>query len=558
LRLRAIAEVDGDDALAPYRRVGAGVLGPVFTGFAEWVVREAQALGARRVYCVMREGAFLTPFVQATADAMGAELEARQLWLSRSVAAKASITAVDEPTIRRFLLRRHTPTPQGLADALGVPARLLAPRGLLDTPLDDAQLANRVVLRIVEDPHVREAVAESAAAARARLLRYLDRACHPDDRELLLVDLGWNGTIQAGFDAALRALGSACTTHGRYLATTRQIAPLLLDGMRARGFLVDAGNPAGDAAALIRTPEVFEMVTLPAEGSLIDYTRDGEPVRADRPVPASQLAQEAAVREGIRAFADLAARCRPTDPRFGLDAARDALRMIARRFVARPTHEEFGLFAGWRHEDNFGSDVTDRLDHVDPAIDLRYIAASELYRYPNETVYWPGGVVGRVAPRLAAAADFVLDGFAPEIAGDRPVRGAVVELELDSPAVKSPAWADATRLVTNPEERCLARLATIIPNPTAIRIRIRGLRAVAVERIRLVMHRRKQEPVTVDVGQPSGAWRAVRGTWTGSRLYTAGGEAVLELSTPHLGDGDVYRTEVTLSLRLVDDEVPAP
>jgi len=415
------------------------------------------------------------------------------------------------------------------------------------------------VLRITEDPELREAVAASAAAARARLARYLDRACHPDDDELVLVDLGWNGTIQAGFDAALAALGGSRTTQGRYLATTRYIAALMLDGLRSRGFLVDAGNPTGDAAALIRSPEVFEMVTLPPEGSLRDYTDDGEPLLDARPVEWAQLAQEQAVRDGISAFASLWNACRPRDARLGLDRAVSSLRTIARRFAARPSPDEFALFAGWRHEDNFGSAVSDRLDHVDPALDLRYVAASELHRFPNEAVFWPAGVVSAVAPRLAVAADLVLDGFAPEAVGDRRVVRGLVELELDSPAVTSPAWADATKLVANPEARGLAQLITIIPSPSAIRLRVQGeLEVLAVDRIRLVMHRRRGEPAVVDVKGPASTWPATRGAWTGTSLHLDRREAVLELAAPHLPKGDVYRTEVTLYFRLVDDEVPAP
>src|SRR5262249_48353549 len=140
VRLRAGANVDGDGPLAPYRRIGARVLGPVFTGFAEWVVREAEGLGAARVYCLMREGAFLAPFVQGIADGLGVPLDTRPLWLSRSVAAKAAITEIDEATIRSFLVRRHAPTPRVLARTLGVPDRMLASRAQLDTSLSDPRI----------------------------------------------------------------------------------------------------------------------------------------------------------------------------------------------------------------------------------------------------------------------------------------------------------------------------------------------------------------------------------------------------------------------------------
>ena len=59
-----------------------------------------------------------------------------------------------------------------------------------------------------------------------------------------------------------------------------------LDGLRVRGFLVELGTPDPDAVALIRNPEVLEMVTLPASGSVDEYADDGSPVPAPRPVDA--------------------------------------------------------------------------------------------------------------------------------------------------------------------------------------------------------------------------------------------------------------------------------
>src|SRR5262249_9653746 len=121
LRTRAVsrASARGGETLAAYRVLGAGVLGPVFTGFAEWVVRDASPLGARRVYCLMREGAFLAPLIERIARSLDVALEARPLWVSRQVAARAALLEVDDSTLRALLARRTAPTVRSLAATLG-------------------------------------------------------------------------------------------------------------------------------------------------------------------------------------------------------------------------------------------------------------------------------------------------------------------------------------------------------------------------------------------------------------------------------------------------------
>ena len=63
-------------------RYGAAVVGPVLTGFAEWVVDNAEQNGTDVVWCPMREGELLSALINNAARARGRKVEARPLWLA--------------------------------------------------------------------------------------------------------------------------------------------------------------------------------------------------------------------------------------------------------------------------------------------------------------------------------------------------------------------------------------------------------------------------------------------------------------------------------------------
>ena len=123
------APTDVDPAVAGHWVVGASVLGPVFAGFAEWLVDRALELGVHRLSCLMREGTLLAPLVAEAAASRGVAVEAAPVWLSRHVCARAALVECDYGELRVFVDRAVPPTVAELAESLGLAtARARRPR----------------------------------------------------------------------------------------------------------------------------------------------------------------------------------------------------------------------------------------------------------------------------------------------------------------------------------------------------------------------------------------------------------------------------------------------
>ncbi len=224
--------------------VGATVLGPVLTGFGDWVARRATARGVHRVCCLMREGTLLAPMVEQAARRQGFGLEAVPIWLSRQVCARAAIRTCEYHELRVFVERRVEPTVGELARTLGLAVTDLGDLAAHeDGRLDDVMLREDVLARISGDAEIRDQVITGAATLRKRLVDYVDRCRHPDDDTVVLVDLGWHTTTQRSLVRALATEASPLSVAGLYLVTSDRVVDAALDGVDADGFLVRGESP---------------------------------------------------------------------------------------------------------------------------------------------------------------------------------------------------------------------------------------------------------------------------------------------------------------------------
>jgi FMN phosphatase YigB (HAD superfamily) len=414
----------------PYWRYGASVLGPVLSGFAQWVAREAAAAGVSRLACLMREGTLLAELIGDAGPLEGTVLVPVPTWLNRHVGLASTLEA-SEDGLDRLLHGRSGLT---LVEALS-----LLGLGLTDVPALAGQAHTRLF-----DPTVRRALVEAVegdkglrakAAAHARELsgRVADVLAASADASgaLWLVDLGWGATIQADACEILRANGSDLTVVGHYLATNAGAARRVAEGLDVRSFLLDAGTNEALAALVLRSPEIIEQVTCDAVGTQLGLDADLRPITAQLdPATAGQRRQAEVVRQGVRDFHRAWLRYRGVVPDLlpSLAGAQAELLPILVRSVVSPTVEEAACLGGWRHDEGRGSNREDPLVGQDPELLITHGPLDELQRLPMQELYWPAGLVAQHKPEFAPLAQAAASGVVPWSALSSFVGHAVIEL----------------------------------------------------------------------------------------------------------------------------------
>lgn len=419
LRARVLHRVDAAAVPHGLRRhweTGATVFGPVLTGFGEWAVERARAYGVDHVYCLMREGQFLSQVLAGPADEAG--IGVSTLWASRQVCALASVFDGSPYELRGFLHRRRPPSVGQLAAQLGVGLHEVPGLAdLADARLDVPGVIDDTLAALSSEPRVRGEIVLSASRMRERLLRYLDRHL-PARGTVLLVDLGWGGTIQALLQRLLRATGREVDLVGLYLATNASAQQHALDGVRTEGYVAAGGEPGRLFGPVARSPEVLEQICMPDLGSLVGFDEHLEPLLSAARLPRTQVAQKSAVQAGALAFQREWLRYRRSEagaPSLSTAPARLQLLRTLRRFVARPTGEEALAFGVWSHDENFGSDATEGLVRDDMLRLLPYLTPYDLDKLSMQELYWPSGVASVVNKPLAVMASLAAEaGVSPE------------------------------------------------------------------------------------------------------------------------------------------------
>ncbi|MDQ6750001.1 MAG: hypothetical protein M3Z33_04525, partial [Actinomycetota bacterium] len=403
--------------LRPYWEYGAAALGPVFAGFAQWAHERARAAGVSRLFCLMREGELLSGLINAAAPAAQEPVPAEPIWLSRHVCARACILEGTREELHALFERRNLPTLREFCGTLGLePADLPTLSERADARLDDAGLGDAVIDEIVYDAALRSRVVAASRELRRRVVRYVQERLPPGERRMVLVDLGWGATVQGLLQKLLRADGVDCEVVGLYLLTRDAAADRMLDGLEVHGFLGCAGLPDDAIEAIMRSPEILEQVCMPEHGSQVDLDTSLEPVLAPVGAIARQAPQRSAVQQGIAAFQREWVRYRIAQggalPPLH-DTARDQLRSILFRAVAAPTPDEAAIFAGWLHDENFGSEGVESVVAGSTAKAVRHVDPRTLVDIPMTELYWPYGLAALHDEPLAASVEAASSGLVP-------------------------------------------------------------------------------------------------------------------------------------------------
>ncbi|MET0241000.1 MAG: HAD family hydrolase [Sphingobium sp.] len=358
--------------------LGHDVLGPLMTGFADWLREEVAAQDAAtgkptKLLFLLRDG-FLPAHAFA---ARHPDLAARtlQVEISRFTAAAASFT--DAAAIERCVL------PEIHVGSLPVFARQL----LLDR--DEATKLGRLTkpqfAKAITDPARVRHIVRRSGEFRERLFAYL--AAHGVERgdSVMLVDLGYNGSVQNFLGPVLESeLGLTVT--GRYLLLRETIR----SGHDKSGFIDHRNHDLKLLHALSESIALIEQVCTVAQGSVVDYRKDGTPVRKAVGVKGAQSAMRDAIQSACLdyvAHADTGV-VKPAASD-NAEARRRMCVAILARLLFLPMASEVALFADFAHDVNLGTD--DMLQMLDRDAAAKGLRRRGLFYIKNAArMYLPG------------------------------------------------------------------------------------------------------------------------------------------------------------------------
>ncbi len=364
-----------DDAAT---RLGHDVLGPIFHSFAGWIHDEAAAQEARtgkptKLLFLLRDGylpaqAYLARYPDHAEHVALVEI-------SRLTAAQAGMT--DKAAIENHVLPE-----------LDSGSSEIFARHLLFNRAEAARLGDMPKAKFAEHigkPEIARQIAQRSAAFAQKLVAHLKLNGVADGDSVMLVDLGYNGSVQNLIEGRLKET-MKLTVSGRYLL----LRETWQAGLDKAGF---ADHNRFDLKLLHALSEsiaiVEQLCTLP-QGSVIDYRADGSPIRETNSVKAAQSDVRDIVQKACLDF------CADSDAGFvfrPLSDTTETRRRMATAALARllflPTESEVQVLSDFDHDVNLGT--SDLLKFIDVEAAAQGLRRRGIFYIKNALrMYLPG------------------------------------------------------------------------------------------------------------------------------------------------------------------------
>ncbi len=395
-----------DIKLLPYWRYGAVVLAPIFAGFSRWAVSKCQEEGVTRIFGIMREGRFLGRVVEATAKTLGVDLAAEELWLSRRAVVRAALYPDDLSRLSEALALSAAGTQDEILASLGLVAADF--EGISSALPDLRSPAGQAALRqaIMSVQTLRDKVTVKSAQLRRNLLKALSNQIDFNSSgQIVVMDLGYAGTIQSVLSRILQREGARVRLVGLYVALNEKALIHIRGGADLRGYLDHEGYAGETAALLSRTPDVLEHACMCPEGSLAAYDDNAVPILLPNQREPEQITQMETLQDGI--VAGVAA---INDLLGGFDKTpgetlllKKQIAQIIRASLLYPTKDEAETIGSWRHEANFDLEDVRRLKDLSIDVNvLQYQGWPALQDLQRPHCYWPAAALVSVNPYIAA------------------------------------------------------------------------------------------------------------------------------------------------------------
>ena len=362
----------------PAYAIGHDVLGPILHGFVSWLRSEGEAMEARvgkpvKYMFLMRDGYLpMKAFVALYPELADRAVEAEISRFTAFGCSFADVEAIDGYIMPHLGTDTHVMCKQlGLTQEEARPLHQMSHRDFRDTVT--GPLAKRILKR------------SSAFADRMQI--HLASLGIEQGDAVMMVDIGYNGTVQNVLEPVLRArLGLEIS--GRYLALRQVIS----NSFDKRGYFDARHYDIKMLTACYESISVIEEFINVARGSVLNYSEQGEPIRGESLKKGAQSDHRDIAQRGCLDYVAGAGVHKGMVRRPDCDTAdvrREAALSVLVRFLFLPLREEVEVVDKFHHEINQGVKDAVRLVNLDKATEsLR--RRGIFYHRDMDRIFLPG------------------------------------------------------------------------------------------------------------------------------------------------------------------------
>lgn len=341
--------------------LGAEVIGPVYSLFAEWVVRYAKKRGVKVILPLMREGELLSEVINRTLSQNDPSIVCKPAYISRSPAFVSSIY-VDNYDIRiSEAMLRGNRTLESFFSELGLDAGVYALPFPHDATLDELKQNGSagIVINILKTDKVKETILRYARTQRELLKKYFSQLCNGE--AFLTVDVGTRGTTERYLSEIYkRDSSSAQPIHALLFGTKSDNVENILNGVDIASWLGLGGENSRLIDRISSQVMILETFVNASCGSTESFSPDNDVVMPNLGPDSISESQKKLIDvcwEGISTFQEQWLKFSKLHPGLAdeLLERKESFLSILLRFVEMPLYEEAINFRELEYFDRYTS-----------------------------------------------------------------------------------------------------------------------------------------------------------------------------------------------------------
>jgi len=339
-------------------RIGRDILGPAFTLFVVDVVEESHRVGAADIYYLAREGRLFRELHEILTGHLHQlkslpPMHHHYLFVSRLATSLPAIRELSQRELHLALYRDRNATLAECISAFG-----LDPAEFSDLAVDFQNRQESARASLFALPEFLTRVRLRADAARSRLRSYLAQEGFFNPHGVkLLVDIGWNATIQANLTQAFEDDPEFPMVIGYYFGRRYRHEDYLVSprSLYMPGRFFDQKTPVGPEHAIGHCLEIFELVAAAPHGATLSYEEIDGGIRPVLDAVETDLSDEQRlVQTGILDYALSFAKSYGDHE---VDSSMLRARAVERlaQLILRPTLAQTRALRGFAHSLDWGS-----------------------------------------------------------------------------------------------------------------------------------------------------------------------------------------------------------
>lgn len=396
------ANIDKADSL-DFTKYGSQILGAPLSLFIQWVLANAKQNKISVLIPLMREGYLISKMLEQYPD-IDHDIKIRPAYLSRRILFQSLLLNPDENKLRELRFQDLNASVEQYVSLLGLnlseAPQLANIAGRLVSNETDFETAIKI---ITTDQSMMMLIHTRAEETRNGIIKHITKIATVNGilaEIAIVIDLGWNGTIQKLLQRILDEENINIRIVGLYMMTTPSVNSLAFENIAASGLFVDGGYPASDFRTLSRTLEIFEQSCSPPHGSIQQHdVRTAEPILNIDLIPSQQRADIEDIQNGVLAFHKLFIESLPPNSVKQIRELANSTTSILRRAMLMPSQDEIELFKNWQHDDNLGScDSTPIMGNNAIRMTLPYQTVDQFFGIQMSEIYWPFGALALSDP----------------------------------------------------------------------------------------------------------------------------------------------------------------